>query len=190
MTTAVVLLNEAEARSAIAAIREAMESSIDSFDRAMALARGFEQGEGYRALGYRSMGACLANELALSRSRAYQLIDQMKASILISEETGEPPAKVPVRRAREVIAPTAPQEPTEAEVSNSWTVEQPESPAPARPAPIQHVRNGADAFPADSFDTDEAIYECGHCSKQPTTLAEMLRRGCLSVARAQQEPWD
>lgn len=80
----VVMMTEAQAHAALAEIEAMLEAGYSSFERAMRLAATFDKDEGYKVLGYRSLAACIAGELGLSRQRGYQLIDQMKGQKLVA----------------------------------------------------------------------------------------------------------
>lgn len=175
-STAIVLMGENEAREAIKAMRLAMENSLSSFDHAMRIAERFKEQEGWKALGYRSLGACLSFELQVSRSRAYQLIDQLKASALLAEETGERQEKpVSSKKAREILRP-----------SSEESVYPVDSSEPAdRAEPVVRERVGGGNVHIDyGFDEGEAVYRCRHCQRIGTI--EQLAH-CLEVVREQGE---
>jgi len=176
MTTSVVLMSADEAGRSLAEIRRALENAVSTFERAHVLCQAFDQAEGWRALGYRSLAACLAFELQMTRSRAYDLITKMKASVLIEEKTGE--KREPGRNeARRLTAETV-----------AAATESDQLPAPpTASAPITSSRfdDGYGAH-TDTFDEGEALYECRHCGRKGT-IASLSR--CLNPLREAVDEW-
>lgn len=78
---AVAEMTEAEARAATTEIRQHMEAAW----------RGLleiHERKGYRALGYPTFAEYLAGELAVSRSRGYQLLDKARVTAAIASAAG------------------------------------------------------------------------------------------------------
>ncbi|MCR4338976.1 MAG: hypothetical protein NUW01_03710 [Gemmatimonadaceae bacterium] len=89
MTDVVAVMTVEEARLTLAEIREALEAGLTQVERAQRAAIAMEQRGGYQALGYATMGDCLADELAVTRRRANQILQQARVSLLLSEMAGE-----------------------------------------------------------------------------------------------------
>lgn len=83
-TDLTVLMTETEARSRTEMIRRSFDEGVASLQQALSLTEAFDEAEGWRVLGYRSLAGFLAGELGLSRSRGYQLIDEMKGRKMIA----------------------------------------------------------------------------------------------------------
>lgn len=164
-------MSEGEAREALKQIRLQMENSLSSLDRALNLASAFDASEGWKALGYRSLAACLAFELQMTRSRAYDLIDRMRASILVPEEA------TPSRdKARAIVRP---KEESVAAATESDQL----TPTPEREI-IRTPAGGDTRFTIDDLDEGQAIYQCRHCQRSGTI--EQLSR-CLTLLRGETE---
>lgn len=93
----VVTVSEGEVQATLAGLREAIEEGMTAFNRALQLTATLEANDGWRLLGYRSLAACIAAEVGLTRQRAYQIIDEMKGQKLVARPktglVGGPAAK-------------------------------------------------------------------------------------------------
>ena len=75
-STAVVIMNEAEARQLTEEIKLQLSIHAKSGEKVLAQLRQIEAGEAWRALGYSSMARYITQEFGYSRSNAYNIIDQ------------------------------------------------------------------------------------------------------------------
>lgn len=88
--TAVEVMTKADARALMDGIIDSMEAAATNYEKARELFEQFAATDGWRLLGYRSLAGCLAAELRVSRQRIHQIMDEIKASALLSEVVGEP----------------------------------------------------------------------------------------------------
>ena len=102
MPVVAVMMTKAEARESMDAVVSELQAGLSAIERAAVIVSEIEEREGYRALGHRSLAACLAAELHVTRRRAYQVLDEMRGRALLTEAAGES-VPVTVRQAREII---------------------------------------------------------------------------------------
>lgn len=84
------LMTKEEAREAMDTVVAELESGLSAMERASAVVAELDAREGYRALGYRSLAACLADELKVTRQRAYAVLAEMRGRALLTEAVGAP----------------------------------------------------------------------------------------------------
>jgi len=75
-STAVVILNESEARQLTEEIKLQLSIHAKSGEKVLAQLRIVDEGEAWKALGYSSMARYITDEFGYSRSNAYNIIDQ------------------------------------------------------------------------------------------------------------------
>jgi len=157
-------MTRTEAREAMDAVVDALEEGLTAFERAKGLFLSFEKKNGHKALGYRSMSACMATELDITQRRAQQILVEMRESALLTEAVG---ATV-VLNAREAaaVARGSNRETVSRKVINSGESVK----AAVQAVTCSRFDDGygyADEFPARSVDDDahEHRYVCQDCGE-------------------------